>query len=402
MEYKMTNATALSESPYGYQRSAELQEQFLQAAEHLRSSDGWANPDNGDRQELRADLVLEGGGVKSIAFAGAVLALSEAGYTFGRVAGTSAGAIAASVIAGIVQAGREMTSALGYLRSLDFQGFMPQGRLHGFLDRAVGHMGDIVADAAILTSREGVYSSAYLESWLGPILHDDLGIKTFADLRLTPQHDSGLSVPDGQAYRLVVYTSDITRGRLVRLPWDYPQYGHLSDDEDPVQAVRASISIPFFFEPVHFIAHDATVEVPVPGGGTTTVNYRAGTETWVDGALLANYPIHAFDREDGKAPRWPTIGIKLSRFQTEYPSSNPCESAMEIAVRCLQTMMNEWDPYAAHETVASRTIFVDNAGLNATDFDLTKEQQDRLFLNGVEAATQFVIAMASMGGVPRI
>ena len=63
--------------------------------------------------------------------------------------------------------------------------------------------------------------------------------------------------------------------------------------------------------------------------------------------------------------------------------------------------MNEWDPYAAHETAASRTIFVDNAGLSATDFDLTKEQQDRLFLNGVEAATQFVIAMAQMGGVPR-
>jgi NTE family protein len=36
-----------------------------------------------------ADLVLEGGGVKGIALAGAVLRLSEAGYVFPRIAGTS-------------------------------------------------------------------------------------------------------------------------------------------------------------------------------------------------------------------------------------------------------------------------------------------------------------------------
>jgi predicted patatin/cPLA2 family phospholipase len=39
-----------------------------------------------------ADLVLEGGGVKGIGLAGAVLALDQAGYRFQRVAGTSAGA----------------------------------------------------------------------------------------------------------------------------------------------------------------------------------------------------------------------------------------------------------------------------------------------------------------------
>ena len=47
----------------------------------------------------RADLVLEGGGVKGIALAGAVLALAERGYSFPRVAGTSAGAIVASLVA---------------------------------------------------------------------------------------------------------------------------------------------------------------------------------------------------------------------------------------------------------------------------------------------------------------
>jgi NTE family protein len=42
---------------------------------------------------LHADLVLAGGGVKGIGHAGAVAALRDAGYTFPRVAGTSAGSI---------------------------------------------------------------------------------------------------------------------------------------------------------------------------------------------------------------------------------------------------------------------------------------------------------------------
>lgn len=45
------------------------------------------------RAGLRADLVLEGGGIKGIALVGAVTALAEAGYAFPRIAGTSAGAV---------------------------------------------------------------------------------------------------------------------------------------------------------------------------------------------------------------------------------------------------------------------------------------------------------------------
>jgi hypothetical protein len=64
-------------------------------------------------------------------------------------------------------------------------------------------------------------------------------------------------------------------------------------------------------------------------------------------------------------------------------------------------MMNEWDAYGVDEATAARTIFVDNGGLTATQFDLTPDQQNMLFVNGVSAATQFVIEMAEAGGVPR-
>jgi NTE family protein len=44
----------------------------------------------------KADLVLEGGGVKGLGLVGAVLHLMREGYRFQRVAGTSAGSIVAA------------------------------------------------------------------------------------------------------------------------------------------------------------------------------------------------------------------------------------------------------------------------------------------------------------------
>ena len=80
--------------------------------------------------------------MKGIGLVGAVLVLDEAGYSIRRVAGTSAGAIAASVIAGLAQSTRDMTPLLGHLRSLDFAKFMPDGRLHELLDHAGGGRGE--------------------------------------------------------------------------------------------------------------------------------------------------------------------------------------------------------------------------------------------------------------------
>ena len=55
---------------------------------------------NGGREPLHADGVFSGGGVKAIAYAGALKAAEEAGYReWEHVAGTSAGAITAAAIA---------------------------------------------------------------------------------------------------------------------------------------------------------------------------------------------------------------------------------------------------------------------------------------------------------------
>ena len=66
----------------------------------------------------------------------------------------------------------------------------------------------------------------------------------------------------------------------------------------------------------------------------------------------------------------------------------PANTTLREGLRCLRTMMGEWDQYHVGQATANRTIFVANAGLTATQFDLTTDQRSSLFRNGAEAATR--------------
>jgi NTE family protein len=305
------------------------------------------------------DLVLEGGGVKGIGLLGAVLTLHEAGYRFERIAGTSAGAIVASLVAAYQHAGRDLNELRGVMTSCEYHKFKDAE----FAQHATGPFGD----AAQLAFHEGMHTGQYLYDWLGPLL-ESTGVTKFSDLRLD---DPGTSLEDYQRYSLVVNTSDLSRHCLVRLPWDYSHYGVVAEDQLIIDAVRASMSFPFFFRPVQFR----------PGTG--------GTVTWVDGGLLSNFPITVFDRTDGQAERWPTWGIKLSGDPVR--NDRPVKTGIGIAVESLKTLMEDWNQYSlADEGVNQRTIMVDTTGISTLNFDLTDAQEQTLFENGQAAAQRFL------------
>lgn len=314
----------------------------------------------------KADLVLEGGGVKGIGLVGAVLTLSEKGYVFPRVAGTSAGAIVASLIAAHQMAGKPLSRLESIMRRVDYARFKDEG----VVERHTGTVGEI----AELLLHMGIAKGDYLTEWLGNELAD-LGVHTFADLAIHEEDDPGTSLPAHQRYRLVVHTSDISRGALVRLPWDYAHYGQDPDQMRVVDAVRASMSIPFFFRPVTF--HTAT-----------------GKVTWVDGGMLSNFPITVFDRSDGKPGRWPTWGVKLSaRSSAMLDVDRPAGSDVELAMSCLHTLLGGWDRYHLDDAkVSDRTMFVDTGKVSSTDFGISAESQQQLFTAGRAAGTTFLAA----------
>lgn len=303
-----------------------------------------------------ADLVLEGGGVKGIALVGAVNTLSRAGYGFHRIAGTSAGAIVGSVLAALVHAGESPERLVDIASALDYSRLRDRGRFGRIFSR-VG-LGSVV-DGLSLAFEDGVFEGEYLRDWLAGVLKD-LGVRTFGDLHL-----------DGD-YRLVVMASDVSRQRLVRLPWDYHEYGLDPDEQVVADAVRASSSIPFFFEPVSMRA-------------------KNGVSTLVDGGVLSNFPITIFDRTDGAPPRWPTFGVRLSAKERDVPHTQPVAGPVSLALAVVETMMEACDARHIDEpTNLARAIFVDTGGVSAVDFGVTAEQQEALMAAGERAAERFL------------
>lgn len=177
------------------------------------------------QSQKRLDLILEGGGAKGLAHPGAVVRLYEEGYAFERVAGTSAGAITAAVVAAVetnVRSAAKVTAQqkIGMLNSI-----MSRLEPSKVPDNAAPYIPGVSEWYSLLTSN-GVYEGDYIRDWLHGELKA-LGVETFGDLRRDdPEKDRHLP-----PYSLVVTATDVTHGRLLRLPWDYDQFNLIPDEQ---------------------------------------------------------------------------------------------------------------------------------------------------------------------------
>ena len=308
----------------------------------------------------QADLVLEGGGVKGIGLAGAVTALSGAGYAFPRVAGSSAGAVVACLVAALQVAGEPVARLDDVVRTVDYR------RL-----RDVGGLGRIplVGRALSLLVHDGLYEGRYLEDFLTGVL-GDLGVRTFADLRIPDDDPAAEGLAPERRSRLVVTVSDLSRSRLARLPWDLPEYG--AADLAVARAVRASAAIPFFFRPVRQPTSD-------------------GPATWVDGGLLSNFPVQLFDRTDSADPRWPTFGVRLTTRPPTPPVTRPVEGPLAIGLAALDVLLtDQGNAYLEDPCTVERSVFVPTDGVSVVDFDLDAATTERLHAAGVAAGEEFL------------
>jgi NTE family protein len=315
-------------------------------------------------EQRQTDLVLEGGGVKGIALAGAISAFDEEGWSFPRIAGTSAGAIVGAVLAALQVAGESPSRVVDISRTLDYRKF----RDRGFPGRFLGPAG-VIADPISVVLEDGAYEGDYLHDWMRGILAD-LGVHTFGDLRRDDASgDGGIH----HQYGLVVTTSDVSRRRLTYLPWDYPEYGLDPDEQGVADAVRASASIPYFFEPVTF-------DSPI------------GRSTLVDGGLLSNYPISAFDRLDELPARWPTVGVRLDALgiSDEEPVER-VRGPVHLGIALVETAIEACQAeHVLDPCNIARSVLVDTRGIGAVDFGITNAERDRLLTHGHDAAASFL------------
>ena len=317
-------------------------------------------------ERSNVDLVFEGGGVKGIGLGGAFQAIEETGYRPRSVAGTSAGAITAALVA----AGYTAAELKTIVSTMPFPKFMDKGGLADFW--LFGEALNVIKDL-------GVYEGKFFHEWIERLLGEK-GIKTFKDLRFPDEEVSD----EAGRYRLRVIASDVTHRRMLILPNDAKHLGIEPDDLQVADAVRMSMSIPVFFEPVE-----------VEGG-------EDGPHTIVDGGMLSNFPVWLFDCKDDVKPRWPTFGLMLvepeprkaigHRVAAESPGGHPPkhESLIDFAKALALTMMAAHDRMYLDSATFARTIAIPTLGVGTTEFDIKPDRVQALYASGYDAAKAFL------------
>ena len=300
------------------------------------------------------DGVFEGGGVKGIGLTGALSVVEARGYQLNNVAGTSAGAITAALVA----AGYSADEIKNIIFDLDFSKIMDQD----FLGRIPG-VGPIIEEIKDL----GVYKGDFFLNLMRQKLADK-GKHTFKDLVM-----QGYENDPKYRYRLRVVVSDLTQGKMVVLPQDISSYGTNPDDLEIALAVRMSMSIPLFFQAVRL--QNSTSTPP-------------STSIIVDGGLLSNFPVELFD-SDG-VPAWPTFGFRLVRSGPLQVVKHDINGPFSEIAAMLFTASSAHDAYYLSNDKFVRTITIDTGDISSTNFNLTADQKQQLYNNGIAAANDFL------------
>ncbi|HKQ54144.1 MAG TPA: patatin-like phospholipase family protein, partial [Pyrinomonadaceae bacterium] len=298
-----------------------------------------------DDQGLQyVDIVMEGGGVLGIALVGFTYVLEEAGIRFLQIGGASAGAINALLIAGMgTPAEAKSVSILKELAEVDMSGFVDGDDDARDFIRAALRYGDnfVNADGVArnfikdLFRRSGkafVYSQA-IQVWDN--IRDNLGLnpgKVFQkwienvlkkkEVTSTRELLARLSNrPGGLRHRdpkqtldvtpaLALVAADVSTQTKVIFPMMADLYWKDPDKVNPSHYVRASMSIPFFFEPYR------VDDIPVDEAAMARWGKYGFKETppesctFIDGGIMSNFPINLF-HQPGRVPSAPTFGVKL-------------------------------------------------------------------------------------------
>jgi NTE family protein len=253
---------------------------------------------------------MEGGGIRGIAYGGALQELEKAGVLVGieRVGGTSAGAIQAALL------------AVGYSAQeiIDVVNATPVQRLNDgrFIFFGGTHR---------LITQYGWYRGDEFATYLSELV----ARKTQRpNLTLAELHTLAQAHP-GQYRDLYTTGTNLTQQRVQVFSYETTPTMRVAD------AVRISMSIPLYFRAVLLDAQNNVIT------GTPAPNQP--TQVLVDGGLLANYPIDLFDYPRylptsfvgppdarGRVFNPETLGLRLDRAE-QIPLDNTPAGRQQLA-----------------------------------------------------------------------
>ncbi|MFA6366126.1 MAG: patatin-like phospholipase family protein [Candidatus Hydrogenedentales bacterium] len=328
------------------------------------------------------NLVFKGGGVRGVAYIGALKYLYENGLmrSVERAAGTSAGAITALILSFNFE---NYDSIKAISDSLDYRKIPAEGDLKpeqaklmkanslAVRSQSLGIVKNLQCSLRLLQEK-GWYSSDYFYGWLRSSIDAQFSAKketyTFRDFRNSSIHRGGRDFFD-----LHITGTDISNRRSRVFSFD------TTPDMEVAMAVRISMSIPLFFE-----------AVPFRYPGTDDSQYFA------DGGVMWNYPISIFDdpkfgKKFSKGMNEETLGFFLytSPESTEYKEVKGMMDYIGALFESLLLVQEQLVLYG--EKNRERTIFINDQGVPSTNFNISKGDAvyEKLFYSGYLSTKEF-------------
>lgn len=200
----------------------------------------------------------------------------------------------------------------------------------------------------------------------------------------------------------IVIATDINAKIKVELPtmanlyWSEEEMKHIS----PAEFVRASMSVPFFFEPLQkqIDKNDDSVKYAWKFWMNTKQEDINPVGIFIDGGSISNFPIDLFHATDIFYPRMPLFGVQLTSdsdiiSEKGKTSSEILKSPLSFAGNIISTLkgFNDKTFLTKHTFYHLFSIQTVNCGTsNWLNFFMKKEEKEELFNRGFVAALDFL------------
>ncbi len=313
------------------------------------------------------NLVMEGGGIKGIAYGGALKELEKRGVMqhIIRVAGTSAGAIQAALVA-VGYSAEEISEIIA---NTPIESFNDDGIISRGSKRLIKKYGWFQGDEFLKEIENRIFLRTGNVNLTFGDLHNLAKTYPFRDLYVT-----GVNLSNQQ---VEIFSHET-----------YPNM-RIAD------AVRVSMSIPLYYRALWLNPEGKVVEEPTPADNCSL---------FVDGGLLMNYPVEVFDStkyfanngtENKGIFNDETIGLRLERCEQIDHEMDQRSGIAPFEINDFGSYMSALSSvimrniHPRHLRDSERTIYINDLGMSARVRKVPEEEKKLMMLSGQHGVSEF-------------
>ena len=313
------------------------------------------------------NLVMEGGGIRGFAYVGAFEVLDSLGilHDIKRVDGSSVGAIQAMLL------------ATGYTTD-EMKTIAAHIPLKAFTD------GSVWGGLHRVKTKLGFFKGKAVTKWIDTLISNKTGN---IDITFRQLHEQ----KNEKHYKDLYITGTDLTYQCLRI-FSYETYPDMKIKD----AVRISMSVPLYFQPVYM--NDS--------GAICTSNDSGNIHLMADGGLLSNYPIQIFDNEKygncvirfGIKQNIETLGLILEKpEQIEYSKHHtgnypyPVHTAKNYIGAVYRTVFDKPNPELSDSNSLHRTIMISNQNISGRVRNISRKTVDAFIAGGQQGVRDFFV-----------